>query len=1526
MDNIDVKFSDDFILILDSLIKKKSDLIDHHVKSINNFYEFGIEQIISKGFNIETEIFNDPNKPFKDETVLKYVINTNMYNINLTKPKTVNYKSIHKEILYPNEAHLNDLTYSAEMFSDVDIIVKIYKESGIEEKKVSLTQAKISKIPVMVKSNLCNLNNKSKETLIALNEDPHDFGGNFIIKGNEWMIDSFEQSNFNNTREFLNMGYKNEMARADVISKPGDFFENSSQLISKLLKNNLLVFEITNRRLEKVQIPFYVLFRAFGVIDPKEIISCITYSFNDSDPKVRAMIEILNDAMTGDYAFMKNAKHVYNQNEILEIISEYIYKNYIKGKTNINTIKYNVASVLSILDKDVLPHVGLTKDDRYKKVRFMGHIIHRLLLVHLGYLDQTDRDNYKFKRIVTAGSSFAKFFKAQFNSFIVQKIQTRFQKDFKSNAFQDIDLTRSFVDAVSNYDFEKALIQSIITGDKTITVRKITKTNTVSSQQVHRNNVLKVISIMRQINTNNSSSAKQSNRANEMRRVHPSMIGFICCVQSADTGEKVGVQKQLAISASVCLASSSDVLKNIIIDDDEFMVLDNMLTNDMIYKQKLCKVFVNGDWIGCCDSMYEFAEKYRMLRRNKKIHYETTVSTDPLTNELKFWCDYGRLKRPLIIVYNNIGSAGYSHQKYKQWIRIKERHLNGLKEGKIGIENLIDEQIIEWITPEEHENLMIAHDYEQFIKDEKNPLKRYTHVDIPQSIMGLLALTSPCANHNQAARLIFQTNQVKQACSIPVMNWPHKTYKEMHIQYYIEYPLVKTISNKYTTPIGSNAIVAVMNYGGFNQDDSIIINKSSIERGLFMTTHSTFVRTDLEKNEILRKANRNDTINIKAYFNYDKLENGIVPIGTMIEKDDIIIGKLVELNKSDVVKGGDNTYLKYTDQSIVYKHHEPALVYNVVLGKNEEGKQFCKVVYRHIRKVDIGNKFCMPNTNEVLTDSGWKQFKELTMKDKICSLEDGKNIKYVDPIGIYHFDHKGPMVSIQTPDISSTTTLNHNLYIKKRDHHDYELIEAKDVYNEQIEFKKDGIKQGDDINEFIIEDSVYPMDPFLKFLGVFIANGWTQNNNSSIVLSITNSRKIKYLKQLCEELRLLVESKKTVSEYKNTNCVYLYKHYIKEPKLYKYLDNYSFGDGNKKLPEFVWDLNQRQSKILLESLIFFSRSVNKTKYFTSCKILADDIQRLAFHSGSSGNIIIGSKVKSEITDTNPLIKYDKYTQKMNIVHFEGVVSCVEVPSHVFYVRENGKTHWTGNSSRSGQKSTIGICLSETDMPFTKDGIHPDIIFNPQSLPTRMTMSVIIEGMLGKICANNGTIKDATTFKKIDKYDIGVQLEELGFNKNGTERLYNGITGKHINADIYIAPWYYQCLQKFTDDTVYSNKASPTDAITGQPLEGRSRNGSIRMGEMENNVLASTSPQFLLEKITDHSDAFTIHICERCNKKAIVNEEKGIYKCNNCDNNAIISKVQTTYSVKQYYDELESANIGVKFHLAPNTYQQYQSRS
>lgn len=223
------------------------------------------------------------------------------------------------------------------------------------------------------------------------------------------------------------------------------------------------------------------------------------------------------------------------------------------------------------------------------------------------------------------------------------------------------------------------------------------------------------------------------------------------------------------------------------------------------------------------------------------------------------------------------------------------------------------------------------------------------------------------------------------------------------------------------------------------------------------------------------------------------------------------------------------------------------------------------------------------------------------------------------------------------------------------------------------------------------------------------------------------------------------------------------------------------------------------------------------------------------------------------------------------------------------------------------------------MPFTKTGMKPDIIFNPHSIPTRMTMGTIFEAMISKISAYKGACVDHTMFKKIDIDNITKDLETIGFESNGTERLYNGITGKYIDAKIFIGPMSYQKLQKFTVDTVYSHQKTPTDALTRQGLEGKSSQGALKLGEMEVHVLATNSVNFMQEKLVDHADKFTIYICKTCNKQAIVNLEFGIYKCNYCKEMADIVAVNSTWSAKQFFQELETCNIGVKFATTPNKY-------
>ncbi len=253
------------------------------------------------------------------------------------------------------------------------------------------------------------------------------------------------------------------------------------------------------------------------------------------------------------------------------------------------------------------------------------------------------------------------------------------------------------------------------------------------------------------------------------------------------------------------------------------------------------------------------------------------------------------------------------------------------------------------------------------------------------------------------------------------------------------------------------------------------------------------------------------------------------------------------------------------------------------------------------------------------------------------------------------------------------------------------------------------------------------------------------------------------------------------------------------------------------------------------------------------------------------------------------------------------------------VRYNNKYCWTGNSSRAGQKGTGGILLDEADMPRTSDGIAPTIIMNPHSIPSRMTVGQLIEAHVGNLCAEKCAQVDATIFKKVDIESVALELENLGLNKYGYRRLYNGTTGEYIDCEIFMGPTFYQRLQKFTADTQYAVASGPSDAITLQPLDGKANGGGLRIGEMERDVICSHGAMsFMTEKFFDHSDGYTRYVC-RCGKAAIVNPSLGIYKCKYCEDNADIVAYNTSWSSKLFMQELESMNVGIRQKPDPFTY-------
>jgi DNA-directed RNA polymerase beta subunit len=1549
--------SSDVFQVGDAVLETKG-LVAHHLDSINDFYEIGLPQIIEQVFEIRMPLYDIKRNTEEEKNIDHIDILIKFSNVNIERPTTINYNSGKEEILYPNTALMKEKTYKSTLRVDVNIKATAVMNNGsVIDKEETIRNFKICKMPIMVASKLCNTYKLSKESLVKLHEDPSDRGGYFIIKGIEWVLDGVENILFNKVRIFRNEGYKKELMRAEFIAKPGDFYLNSDQFIIRWLSDGQITIEIRREKLKDIQIPFYLVFRIMGWVTDKQIFDNILLGYDT--PMSKNMIKNLDLAFNAKYTYLPLGRYLYSQDEVLQYFAEELKDSqfaYLDLDNNPDNYSKVTNFLLENFDIHFIQHMGSNMSDRENKLRFLCNIIRKIFLVKMGNMEPTDRDSYNSKRVHAAGTSYAKSFKTNFNASVVQLMRRKVTKDFKSISFSQIDLTSAIKSSVFGAEFERSITQSITAGNKSqVTIGNRARINRLSSQLLNRKNELNVISTLRQVTVTTSDSSKQSERASEMRRVHLSSLGYICVTHSPE-GERVGLNKQLAMFCFVTKATISETIKDILLtEDDEIYPLSPKIDYQEIEKRGLCNIYVNGDWIALCDDALHIAKKYRAKRRRGEISNEITIVWDDTQDEVYIWTDVGRVIRPLLIVYNNrrdperfpqVKGKTKAPKEFFQGLALTADHIKKLYAKTIDMESLFEEGIIEFISAEEQENMYLAADFETLAANKNNELKEYTHCDIPQSMFGITALTSPFASHNQAQRIVYQTSQSKQTCGVFAKNWPYRADKGSFLQYRNEIPVVKTLSNNYLYPNGSNCIVAIACNTGYNVEDSMIMNQGAIDRGLFDGSKFTFYRTEIDQHEEFANPDITNTVDIKSAC-YDKLVNGIIKVGTVINKNDAIIGKIAKITKNT-----DENF-QYADRSVIYKDDEQAIVSNVIMDRNEEDERFVKVVIRKIRSVQNGNKFSVIGTSQVLTDAGWLEIQDLNIKKhKVATLTLEGNLDYVYPTGLSTYEYDGDMYKLQGPQLDIFVTKNHKLYVKKRNHKEFKLLPTEEVFGKQFKFKKwaNNDKPKQEYFEAKTKDGKtvkYPMNAWLRMLGMFISDGYATNKekgNTNNIIKITGykERKQKFHKEFLKELDIKYYMYDSGTEI---NC-------NKYPEIWNELKPLSVGAVNKRLPEYVWNLSRDQSRILLHALIEGDGSYANSGaavYYTSSKGLSDDVVRLALHCGWSGNnktsannigkaaggstpikrsngtISIATRTADALyvaftkeRYNEPGINKDKKQQTITeeYVPYKGTVYCLEIPDthqHVYYSRESSTSPavWSGNSARSGQKATIGLSLRESDMPSTEDGIRPSIIINPHALPSRMTCGQLIESLAGGLCAAKCSQTDATIFNKVDIESIATELEDLGLNRYGYRRLYNGITGEYIDTEIFMGPTYYQMLQKFTIDTIYAITNGPSDAITYQPLDGMGSGGGLRIGEMERDVIASHgASRFLAEKFFDHSDGYTEYVC-RCGKSAVCNIEKGIYKCNYCKDNADIIGYNNSWSSKLFIHELETLGVGIR---------------
>ena len=1336
------------------------------------------------------------------------------------------------ELKYPNDARINHLNYfatiTATVIQYVDVINIINNEKVRKYPTDEERQYQIANIPIMVKSKFCSTNIASNYK----NECKYDPGGYFIVNGQEKIIMSMEKMVDNKIFVWAKKDntYPNGILyTAQVNSKKNDWADFLQMLTIKNKKDGTF---IVNTTLQIIEINIFIMLRALGIETDKDIIKYITYDINDT-----RLINLLNASMHSavdesnnpiktqqdaiNYLILKIKKTKYlftDKDEFLEI----------KKKTYID----------KILQKDLLPHLGTT--NTIKKAMYICYMINRLLNVMINNIEPDDRDSIHNKRIEPPGVLLSQLFRQNW-----KKMLNEIGKNFKKRNQSDITPI-NVITQIKSSNIEQGIKSALSTG-----LWGMNKTKRGVAQALQRLNWNQSISYLRRILS--PTMEESASKIVSIRQVNNNQCQLLCCVETPE-GAKIGLVKSLAMTASITSQnvnqySSLVKILNNINKDDKIKDIDKIDPLDM---KKYVKIFLNGNWYGCCliKNAFEIYTFLQEMKRKNVIDRYTTITFDYILKEIKIYYDGGRLIRPMLIVDDSklqltkeciefINVQYELSDKSKSWIALLDKY-----------ENIIEYEDIESLN-----FLMVSNNlntlkqnyiYKNNFENTTNIINRYddhrwvnyTHCDFHEwTMLGSIIVNMPFTNYNYGAKNITYFSYAKQSMGIYLSSYK-KRMDISQILYNPHIPLVTTRGMKYNggmdLPSGENVIMAICSYNGYNQEDSIIFNKSSVDRGLFRADTLKKYNSEISKNpstsqnDIFAKPNKNEVTGIKN-GNYDKLNNqGFIPEETEIFNEDVIIGKISPINPVE-----NNKILK--DSSEIFKSNVPGVI-DKVNNKiyNNEGYEMIDIRVRVERKPIIGDKFsCYDDSHDVLTFAGWKNIKDITVNDKVACLIDN-TLKYRCPSQVQKYNYSGKMYLINTDQVSLCVTPNHRMYVADLDDDTYSIELAEDIINKKKKYMKHISAM-----EFVKNDKYFKYD----------------NNNE-------------------------------ILDYK------LLDTYI---PIIDWLDDFCSSCNNeiKELyPEWVWFLPQKLCRYIISKINIHISNV-------------DELMRLYFHSGY---LINKNYVNSETIE-------DGFIDVDNI----NVYCCTVEGPGIIYVKRNNISIWSGNS-RSSQKGTIGILYDQYDMPFTESGIVPDLILNNHAFPKRMTVAQFLDILCSKLAALNGQTIDGTPFDDYDIDDICQQLHKHGFSQYGTETMYCGLTGKKMEAQIFIGPAYFIRLKHLVADKIHGRARGPKQSLTRQPMEGRSRDGGLKSGEMERDaMIAHGTGQFLKERLMETSDIAKVYVCDLCGMfvgKAI---EKDYYICKGCNNTKKISAVVIPYACKLLFQELAAINILSRINTEKSVY-------
>ena len=950
-------------------------LVSQQIDSYNHFILKGIPQILRDCQPVELEITEDFSSErgqvlIEDESGEQRLKSGNMGREWLTIELTDATRAMPQEegalpfggdtahLLYPQACRLRKTTYAAPVFCEVR--VRRYQElkgqsdirstGGQTQPAVKLisdhvhSKIDIGRIPVMLKSEWCNLSQVQEAEMPYTHECLHDQGGYFIVKGNEKVLIAQERQATNTVM----VHYKKEDTFpyiAEVRSAPGESYRYPSALKLKW-HNNESTIKVQHRSLTE-DIPLFHILHALGCSNDKDMLEMCCYDIHDEEmvEKLRASIQ--------EAAELNCATH-----------SQAICRLSLRIRPDLASrpIEVQEAFGRQFLQLTLLPHVGVHEGSEIQKAFYIGYMTNKLLQVMLGRREPTDRDFYSNKRIDTAGALMGQLFHQIIVHSMHRSLKPFLEREIKKRS--RINIRDAFSRCVGNA-VTSNMAYCLATGNWGIRAYVMSgaadgnATKTGVSQVLNRLTYSSSLSHLRRLNTPVDSTSKQTGP----RALHSSQWGVLCPSETPE-GAQCGLVKNLSLMS---LCSTGEDPRPIIqwLEQRGVETFFDMTCHTASSIQGT-KVFVNGRWIGMHQKVLPLVKALRNARRNsvsfktKKsfamsnsdgiVSLYTSIVYDPWDLELQIWTDAGRPLRPLLVVENqhvNLTRSKFAHMK-----------ADVLCSSKMSLWSKVVHSgpYIDILDTQEQDGALIA------LSDDDLGRNAYTHCEIHLSmIFGICASIIPFADHNPGVRNIYQSAMGKQAMGIYASNFAQRFDTTAHVLNYPQKPLCRTMPMSYMhsndLPAGHNAIVAIMCYSGYNQEDSIIFNQSAIDRGFFRSTRYQVYESEPTSKEMYEKP---DSISckIRPNANYDLLdkEDGLATVGSRIHGGEIIFGKTEALANDEVDR--------YTKRDVSYatKVTESGIVDSVLITEtpsSADGQHaLLKVKTRSSRIPIVGDKFC----------------------------------------------------------------------------------------------------------------------------------------------------------------------------------------------------------------------------------------------------------------------------------------------------------------------------------------------------------------------------------------------------------------------------------------------------------------------------------------------------------------------------------------------------------------------------------------